>query len=228
MQSDLAHLPPTSVAQGAALTAGLRRALASLAAAVRDPLGRHRLAQREAEVTRLQAELEVLRSRSEELAQTLREEARTDPLTGLGNRRRWEEQVEIELERARRLGSGLAVALVDLDRFKEVNDTRGHAAGDRLLRDVAEAFAGAVRSIDLVARIGGEEFAVALPTSSLEDAVHIVERLRTSVPSGITCSAGLALWTGSEDAGELLARADGALYRAKTTGRDRLTVAGPA
>ncbi len=206
---------------------GTRRGrLAALAELVTAPFSAARqLARREAEVAQLHAELDQLRLHSEELARRLRAEARTDPLTGLGNRRQWDEQLELELERARRAGSGLAVALVDLDRFKAVNDTLGHAAGDRLLREVAEAFAGAVRSIDLVTRVGGEEFAVALPTSSLELAAQIVERLRTSVPSGITASAGLALWHGYEDAATLVQRADTALYDAKSAGRDRLTVA---
>ena len=207
------------------MTGERRRAVSALLDRLLGPvLGPGRFA-REAEVSRLRAELEELRERSEELAQRLRAEARTDPLTGLGNRRHWDEQLEIELERARRAGSGLAVALVDVDRFKTINDTLGHPAGDRVLREVAEAFAGAVRSIDLVTRIGGEEFAVALPTSSLDTAVAIIERLRTSVPPGITCSAGLALWHGYEDAATLVRRADTALYDAKSAGRDRLTVA---
>ncbi len=202
-----------------------RGALAALADAVRGGTRRCGRAEADTEVARLREELAQVRAHSEELAERLRAEARTDPLTGLGNRRHWDEQLEQELERARRAGSGLAVALVDLDRFKKVNDTQGHVAGDELLRRVAEGFAGAVRSIDLVTRIGGEEFAVALPTDSLDVAVAIVERLRTSVPPGVTCSAGLALWHGYEDGATLLQRADVALYDAKSAGRDRLTVA---
>ena len=202
-----------------------RGALSALADAVRGATRRCGQADTDAELARLRAELAQVRAHTEELAERLRTEARTDPLTGLGNRRHWDEQLDLELERARRAGSGLAVALVDLDRFKEVNDTQGHSAGDALLRRVAEGFAGAVRSIDLVTRIGGEEFAVALPTDTLDVAVAIVERLRTSVPPEVTCSAGLTLWHGYEDGATLLQRADVALYDAKAAGRDRLTVA---
>ena len=185
---------------------------------------RARLAERDHEVTALRREHAALRRRGADLADRLRAEARTDALTGLANRRHWNEQLLHELDRARRAGTTAAVAVVDLDRFKQVNDTRGHAAGDALLRDVAGRFLRAVRTVDVVARVGGEEFAVALPDVALPHAIAIVERLRTSLVEGVTCSAGLALWNGEESAEALQRRADAALYRAKEAGRDRLVV----
>ena len=182
------------------------------------------LGARDREIAALRQDLAGLLRRSASLADRLRAEARTDALTGLANHRHWNEQLLHELDRARRTGTRVAVAVVDLDRFKLVNDTRGHAAGDALLRDVADRFQRAVRTVDIVARVGGEEFAVALPDVSSADAQVIVERLRTSLAPGVTCSAGLALWDGQESAESLQRRADGALYRAKAGGRDRLVV----
>lgn len=186
---------------------------------------RLRLADRDREVATLRKELAGLLRQSAELADRLRVEARTDPLTGLANRRQWNEQLVHELDRARRTDARVAIAVVDLDRFKLVNDTRGHAAGDAVLRDVGARFAGAVRTVDVVARVGGEEFAVALPDVALQDAVTIVERLRTSLTDDVTCSAGLAVWDGEESAETLQRRADMALYQAKAAGRNRLVVA---
>jgi len=203
-----------------------RRAVAVAVALLVDrTLTHRRLVACEARVGALREELAEQLRQSDRLTEQLRAEARTDPLTGLGNRRQWQEQVGRELERARRMGSGLAVAVVDLDRFKDVNDSRGHAAGDEVLRDVGARFVQSVRTIDLVARIGGEEFAVALPDVSLTDAVSILERLRTSLVPMVTCSVGLAMWDGQETIEALEGRADRALYRAKTAGRDRLVVA---
>ena len=185
---------------------------------------RRRLVQCEAELVRLHAELAELRQRSDELADRLRAEARTDPLTGIGNRRRWQEELPLEVERARRSGTVLAVALIDLDRFKQLNDTAGHRAGDSLLQSVAEGFTTQLRIVDLVSRIGGDEFATALPDTSADTAREALERLRTSLPLGATCSVGLAMWDGLESADDLVQRADGALYRAKAGGRDRLVI----
>ena len=187
-------------------------------------LTRRRLARREADLVRLRGQLADLEERTDELVDRLHAEARTDPLTGLSNRRRWEEELPLAVERARRSGTGLAVALVDLDRLKQLNDTSGHRAGDELLQAVARACTTHLRSVDLVSRIGGDEFATALPDTSAETAGEVLERLRTSLPAGATCSIGLALWDGRESAGDLLRRADDALYRAKAEGRDRLVL----
>jgi diguanylate cyclase (GGDEF)-like protein len=151
--------------------------------------------------------------------------ARTDELTGLPNRRDWEERLPAELARASRAEQSLCVAMLDLDRFKTYNDNRGHQAGDRLLSEAAEAWLGALRPYDVLARYGGEEFSLLLPDVDLDDAIALVERLRAATPDGESCSAGLAAWDGAEDAASLVGRADAALYEAKRAGRDRIAVA---
>jgi diguanylate cyclase (GGDEF)-like protein len=151
--------------------------------------------------------------------------ARVDALTGLPNRRCWEEELPRLLHRAHARSEPLCVALLDLDRFKAFNDARGHAAGDRLLRTAAAAWSGALREQDLLARYGGEEFAVVLPSCSMADAAVAIDRLRKATPDGQTCSAGLAEWDGVEPLARLLDRADDALYSAKRRGRDRVVVA---
>ncbi|MEZ5063074.1 MAG: diguanylate cyclase [Solirubrobacterales bacterium] len=150
--------------------------------------------------------------------------AHTDDLTGLINRRAWDVELEREVGRARRARTPLAVAMLDLDRFKAYNDLHGHQAGDRVLREAASAWRAVLRETDLLARYGGEEFAVALPGCDLEQAGHMVDRLREVTPAGQSCSAGLAGWDGAESADELLGRADDALYEAKQAGRDRTAV----
>jgi diguanylate cyclase (GGDEF)-like protein/PAS domain S-box-containing protein len=152
--------------------------------------------------------------------------ARTDELTGLLNRRAWDEELARELARARRDDSPLCVALYDLDRFKAYNDAHGHQAGDELLRSVAYSWRDRLRQTDVLARYGGEEFAAAFPSWPLDTALQVVERLRTDMPAGQTCSAGLVTWDGEESASDLVGRADLALYQAKHRGRDR-TVASP-
>ena len=154
--------------------------------------------------------------------------ARTDPLTGLANRRAWTELLRREIARARRDGSRFSVALVDLDRFKDFNDRYGHAAGDRLLKEAASRWSAQIREMDLLARHGGEEFALLLPGAGGEDAMTVIERLRRQTPGAITASSGVAEWDGGEDPDALLARADEALYRAKRNGRDQSQAALPA
>jgi diguanylate cyclase (GGDEF)-like protein len=158
-----------------------------------------------------------LRQRS----QQLRDVARTDALTGLPNRRAWEEELPLELSRARRAGRPLCVAILDLDHFKAFNDNCGHQAGDRLLKETASAWRVQLRDVDFLARYGGEEFGLLLPNCSVEDACEVVERVRAAITEGQTCSAGVASWDGSEPPEALLRRADEALYQAKDRGRDR-------
>jgi diguanylate cyclase (GGDEF)-like protein len=155
----------------------------------------------------------------------LRELARTDDLTGLPNRRAWQEQFTRELARAHRGGGSVSIALLDLDHFKAYNDERGHEAGDRLLKEAGATWRSELRATDLLARWGGEEFALLLVDSSPADAERAVERVRRATPSGSTCSAGIAHWDGSELGAALLQRADEALYSAKAAGRDRTAVA---
>ena len=173
----------------------------------------------------LAAETAMALERSDLLAR-LEEVARTDDLTGLLNRRGWEEELPRELARSGRNGDPLCVAMLDLDFFKNYNDQRGHQAGDRLLKQSASAWVRELRVSDRLARYGGEEFSVALPGCRLENAKDIVERLRAAMPGDQTVSAGVVCWNGRETAEELVGRADAALYDAKRMGRDRLVAAG--
>ena len=157
-----------------------------------------------------------------ELLGRLEVAARTDDLTGLLNRRAWDEELGRELSRADREGGSLCVAILDLDRFKLYNDTHGHQAGDRFLKQMASAWSQTLRAGDIIARYGGEEFAVALPGTNLEHAQQMLERMRTCLPGGQTCSAGVCRWDGAESAESLTSRADTALYTAKDAGRDRV------
>ena len=138
--------------------------------------------------------------------------------------RTWEEELPRELERARRMGTGLCLAMIDLDNFKDYNDRHGHQAGDLVLKEAASAWRTEVRSTDLLARYGGEEFVLLPPACALDDAVQIVERLRLVTPL-VTCSVGLARWDFQEASSQLVERADQALYAAKTEGRNRLVLA---
>jgi diguanylate cyclase (GGDEF)-like protein len=155
----------------------------------------------------------------------IRRLATLDSLTALWNRRSWDTLLETELARAVRDRRPLSIAILDLDHFKAYNDQHGHPAGDQLLVTTAEAWRRALRATDVLARYGGEEFALALPDCSSDDAVSILERLRACLPSGQTCSAGVATWNRSESAEELVVRADRALYAAKRAGRNRVILA---
>ena len=161
------------------------------------------------------------------LFRSLQELARSDPLTG--SWRRW--YGEARLAELTEAGAVVAVCIVDIDHFKLVNDNHGHAGGDRVLAAVAKALAGGVRSEDLVARIGGEEFLVVLPGTQPGPAMLVAERLRAAVASlgvlrdPVTVSLGVACCRRDESAGELVTRADAALYRAKAEGRDRVVCA---
>jgi diguanylate cyclase (GGDEF)-like protein len=153
--------------------------------------------------------------------------ARTDALTGLPNRRAWDEALEREIARAGRSHSAICVLLLDLDHFKQFNDLHGHPAGDSHLKQVAALWRERLRAADLVARYGGEEFAVLLTDTDLSRATQVAETLRSCVPGDATVSAGVAEWHGAESGVELFARADRALYEAKRRGRDRTVEAGP-
>jgi len=156
------------------------------------------------------------------MIEQLADEATMDPLTEVANRRRWDLALAEALRRARHDGTPFTVVLIDLDHFKRFNDTYGHPAGDRHLRAVARLCTEALRRDDLVARLGGEEFGLLLNGSAAIDATRVVERMRPQMPAGETFSAGIAEWNGTESAGELVARADRALYGAKAAGRNCL------
>lgn len=170
-------------------------------------------------------ELKRFEAEREELLGKVQDMARHDSLTGLPNRRALEEQLPQEMTRARRAGSSLCVAIIDIDHFKDYNDTHGHLAGDEVLRACAAAWDESLRGEDAIVRFGGEEFLVLLPRTDLEQAAEIVERLRVRTPMGQTCSAGLACWDFSESIDDLLGRADQALYLAKAGGRDQIAEA---
>ena len=172
-------------------------------------------------IAMLSHEAAVAIERADRMA-ALDQQARSDPLTGLPNRRAWDEALERELARARRSGAELSLALVDLDRFKALNDEHGHEAGDDLLRRVAARWSTQIRPSDVLARLGGDEFALLLPGSGLEEARALLVRLRAEMPLGHAFSAGLVSSSQPENAQGLTARADAALYDAKRGGRDRV------
>lgn len=161
------------------------------------------------------------------------EEARTDALTGLANRRHSLSYLELAISALARASVPLAVALVDLDHFKNINDSYGHAAGDAVLRDFADLARQALRQSDLVGRIGGEEFLMVFPATSVDDAAAAVERIRCSLdgrrvaipgaaPITYSFSSGVCGVELSDDINVALERADRALYTAKRAGRNRV------
>jgi len=152
--------------------------------------------------------------------------ARTDALTGLPNRRAWDEALAVALSRAQAGGRTLVLAVIDLDEFKRFNDRYGHTSGDALLHEAAHTWRSTLRPTDVLARYGGEEFAVLLSDCGIPAATKVLERLRAATPRPQTCSVGVAAWRIGESPEDLVARADAALYEAKRRGRDRLVVAG--
>ena len=157
----------------------------------------------------------------------------TDPLTGLYNRRYANNHLESLIIRHQAGGRGLAAMMLDLDRFKSINDNHGHGAGDEVLCEFARRLRESVRGIDLVSRIGGEEFLVIMP----EDAERVAQRVRGAVeeagfslkdvatPLKVTVSIGLAFHRMQEAGGTLIGRADAALYASKNRGRNMVTMA---
>jgi diguanylate cyclase (GGDEF)-like protein len=144
--------------------------------------------------------------------------ASTDPLTGLPNRRTWDARVQKAIDS----GERFTVAILDLDHFKDYNDSNGHPAGDRLLKETAAVWREQLRGGDILARIGGEEFGLMLVDCDDACAIEVIERLRKLVFQGETCSAGFAERREGETAEAVTARADAALYEAKSSGRDRV------
>ncbi len=170
------------------------------------------------------------------LRETLREQAIRDPLTGLFNRRYMEEMLERELHRAARHQVPLGVLMIDIDHFKEFNDTFGHLAGDQVLREIGAGLPKLVRAEDVICRFGGEEFLAILPEASLEDAVKRAEQIRAKVKETrvhfeeqalqVTVSVGVAVFPQHGRTAEAIVHAaDAALYRGKQEGRDRVIVA---
>jgi diguanylate cyclase (GGDEF)-like protein/PAS domain S-box-containing protein len=172
------------------------------------------------------------------LEESLRVMATMDQLTGVANRRHFMDLAEREAYRAQRYGHDLSLVMIDLDHFKRINDTHGHAAGDRVLEEVCRVCGRELRESDLLGRMGGEEFAALLVECGLDEALAAAERLRRAVasrpvegPEGairVTLSLGAAQLRPSESLSELLGRADRALYAAKRAGRDRVAAEPPA
>jgi diguanylate cyclase len=183
-----------------------------------------RLAAASAQISQLNAELEAVRR-----------EAATDQLTGLGNRRQFDERLGEAMVQAKESGHPISLIIFDLDHFKKFNDAKGHLVGDQVLRHVGRQTARAVRDGDTAARYGGEEFALLLPGAKLETARAIAERLRVTFDMNplirrdtreeighVTISAGVALYRVDESAEDFVGRADRALYAAKHKGRNRV------
>jgi diguanylate cyclase (GGDEF)-like protein len=168
-----------------------------------------------------------LEQERQEMLDRMEAMARTDPTTGLPNRRAWEEEVRHAIARARRHGHPLALGLVDLDHFKLFNDAHGHPAGDALLGEAAASWRLALRVTDFIARYGGEEFALLFPDCPPDQMTGLLDRFRAATPQGQTVSIGMAHWDRSEPAEDLVARADAALYEAKEAGRDRAVTSSP-
>ena len=153
--------------------------------------------------------------------------AHTDVLTGLANRRALEDQFALAIATSRRRGEELSVAMIDLDHFKDYNDEHGHPRGDVLLHDAGRAWCERLRETDILARWGGEEFCLLLPDCDEQSAGQILDVLRSRTPDGQSFSAGVAAWRPGLSGGELVARADAALYEAKRQGRARTVLAAP-
>lgn len=191
-----------------------------------------RVAERTRELERASQEKERLISMLRERSQALERESQEDPLTGIANRRCFGQRLAAEMEVALATGQPLTLAVADLDRFKAVNDHLGHAIGDEVLRQGAALMKRLCRSTDLVARIGGEEFALILPGMARNAAFGFCESLRRAFEAHdwqaihpqlrVTLSIGISQWDGVADVAELLQAADAQLYRAKDTGRNRV------
>ena len=190
------------------------------------------------EAARRQAQIEMkLRESQEHLRDAnrrLQDLVRTDALTGLGNRRLFEERLRQLWKLAQRLSVPLSLAMIDIDHFKSVNDRFGHAAGDEVLRRLGVALERGIRGSDTCARYGGEEFVLLLPATGLSDAAALVDQIRLKIaatPCGghsVTVSIGVACESPLSGAGDplrLVARADTALYKAKAAGRNRVETA---
>lgn len=171
--------------------------------------------------------------------QELSAQAQTDVLTGMYNRRGFQDRAEAELARAVRYGTPLSVLVGDIDHFKAVNDTYGHAIGDDALRHIAALWRNVLRDMDVSGRLGGEEFAALLPHTALADAKLVAERIRVDIANGalavegadplvLTISIGVATLDHGEGLASLLGRADSALYAAKRAGRNRVLLADAA
>jgi diguanylate cyclase len=161
-----------------------------------------------------------------------RQKALVDPLTGLPNRAAWGERLEHEISQWQQHGNTLLLAMLDLDHFKRINDNYGHLAGDKVLKIIASVLRKRLRGTDFVARFGGEEFVLLMPSTAPAAGLKMLEILRASIeacpfhfkgePVTITLSSGMTAFRTGEHSDQALKRADQALYRAKSAGRNRV------
>ena len=181
-------------------------------------------------VTEMEKEAQGFRDHIEEQ----RQKALTDPLTGLANRAGWAERLDLELARWRRYGGELLLAVLDIDHFKRINDGYGHLAGDKVLKIIAGELAKRLRKTDFLARFGGEEFVLLIPSTPLEGGQQLLETLRAAIeacpfhfrgePVTITVSSGLTAFVDGDNSETAFSRADQALYKAKHEGRNRVVL----
>lgn len=183
---------------------------------------------------RIRAGQRIIQLQSELLVakQDLLAQSRTDPLTGVFNRRAILSQLEIELPRAQREKKKVSISLLDIDHFKNVNDTYGHMAGDDVLRECVKRIGYAIRTYDSLGRFGGEEFLIVIPGTEESEAYAIGERIRSVIGRKdilvngsripVTASQGLVTWDGNASIDDLIDRADKALYQAKENGRNQV------
>ena len=201
-----------------------------LAEQAREEMSKQGYAHIISELTRTQKETLRLKQQLQESQQKMLR----DTLTGLPNRLAFEERVELEVNRSRRNSSPLCLAMWDIDHFKKVNDTYGHDAGDRVLKLLAKIIITRVRKVDMFARIGGEEFVLLMPDTTIDDAMNLNNQLRLGLqdsgfhykgePCPITASVGIAIADDLDSPDQLLKKADKALYQSKRTGRNRCTL----
>ena len=171
----------------------------------------------------------------EAMRQQLEHASRTDALTGICNRGHFQTLLDAACASAAVDGEPLSVAIIDIDHFKRVNDTLGHAAGDDVIRATATRCLAMLRDADVIGRIGGEEFAIILPHTDIAGAEHVIQRIRTQIgvtpiataaaDVAITVSGGVAQWRPGDNAVDLMRHADKRLYLAKDGGRDRIVAA---
>lgn len=196
-----------------------------------------RLEQSQLHITQLTQRIKAIEQESDELRQSAalsREQALKDALTGIWNRQALDEVMEKEYARWLRYQNPLSIIIWDIDYFKKVNDNYGHAAGDKVLKTIAQIFKKATRDADFIARFGGEEFMGIFPETRLEEALSLANKIREKVatskfhydnkPVPITASAGLAMFRPNDSIDDVFKRADQALYRAKESGRNRCLV----
>ena len=185
------------------------------------------------ELAQAQRELLSAHNKLKRREEEIRALSLTDELTGIANRRRFDEVIAAEYARARRYGGEFALVIADIDHFKRVNDEFGHDVGDAVIRAFARVIQGQIRRTDLAARFGGEEFVVLMLETDAESALHCAERIRTRygqetippIPRPVTASFGVTTREPDDTVTSLFKRADHALYRAKDAGRNRVVVA---